>query len=127
MDHEPDLGLRASKREYDETTDLILDQQPAPFEFSSLFNGEWRYKIPKWWSFFKVCSPFFVTPNFVSSFLHVFVISTVSLRFLSSFGYISGNFFVIFYGSLQFLFLFGLCFLFLRYFVSLKFIRFSVS
>ena len=58
VDHEPDMGLRPPLRTketaYDETSDLILDQDPAPFEFGSLFNGEWRYKIPKWWSFFKV-------------------------------------------------------------------------
>lgn len=58
MDHEPDLGLRPSKKEYDESTDLILDQEPAPLEFSSLLNGEWRYKFPKWWSFFKVSPTF---------------------------------------------------------------------
>ena len=54
IDHEPDLGLRPPTGDYDESSDLILDQDPPKFEIGSLCNGEWRYKLPKWWTFFRV-------------------------------------------------------------------------
>lgn len=46
------------KANYDESSDLILDQEPAKLEFGSFMTGEWRYKLPKWWSFYRVSPTF---------------------------------------------------------------------